>query len=572
MTLKSLGKYQLIKRIAIGGMSEIFLASQGGLHGFERAVILKRIREDLDAEQEVQEMFLDEARIAACLKHANIVHLYDVGRDEGVAYLAMEYIFGRDLMQVAERVRLHDMQLPVWFVLKVMIDSLAGLHYAHEVAEFEDKKLKVIHRDVSPQNIIISFDGVSKVLDFGIAKAEARMNKTQAGVLKGKYAYMSPEQVRGKPMDHRSDQFSMAVVFYEILTGTRLFQRDTDYSTMEAVDQCEIPPIRVLRKDVPRRLVRVLRKATRRNPKRRFASCKDMEQALHKLLRGSPVEQSMQMSVFMKDLFAHELEARERVIAEADEMQREILLKTGFEMALENTSRGRKAKAAPSAARRYQEILAAKEAKKNPDKVPTLLPDENLPEEQDTFYDGVAQQRGQQQDEPASTSTQASMRAMGQAPTRPPRSRPKTPPKTPPKPLPKSRPEPTELPPEDVASLFSDWRVLLLVFVLVLGLGFLAMQTFVEEEVAIPALSIGDNGLPNEARPGLDGFLSVSVRASVEVLVDGKSLGLGAFRNQPLTKGKHGVTLRDTNTGKKTHRSVEIVPNGEKLLAPQDWQ
>ncbi|MBW2702483.1 MAG: serine/threonine protein kinase [Deltaproteobacteria bacterium] len=561
MTLKSLGKYQLIKRIAVGGMSEIYLSSQGGLHGFERAVILKRIREDLDAEQEVQEMFLDEARIAACLKHANIVHLYDVGRDNGVAYLAMEYIFGRDLMQVAERARLVDMQLPVWFVLKVMIDSLAGLHYAHEVAEFEDKKLKVIHRDVSPQNIIISFDGVSKILDFGIAKAEARMNKTQAGVLKGKYAYMSPEQVRGKPMDHRSDQFSMAVVFYEILTGTRLFQRDTDYSTMEAVDQCEIPPIRVLRKDVPRRLVRVLRKATRRNPKRRFASCKDMEQALHKLLRGSPVEQTMQMSAFMRDLFANELEARERVIAEADDMQREILLKTGFEMALENTSRGRKAKAAPSAARRYEEILAAKEAKKNPDKVPALLPDENLPEDQDTFYDGVAQQRGQQQDEPVSTSTQASMRAMGQAPTRPPR----------PRPRPKPRPEPTELPPEEVGGLFSDWRVLLVVFALVLGLGFLGMQFF-EEEAAIPAPSIGDNGLPNEARPGLDGFLSVSVRASVEVLVDGKSLGLGAFRNQPLTKGKHTVIIRDTNTGKKTERSVEIVPNGEKLLAPQEWQ
>ena len=562
MTIKSLGKYQLIKRIAVGGMSEIFLASQGGLHGFERAVILKRIREDLDAEQEVQEMFLDEARIAACLKHANIVHLYDVGRDKGVAYLAMEYIFGRDLMQVAERARLVDMQLPFWFVLKVMIDALAGLHYAHEVAEFEDKKLKVIHRDVSPQNIIISFDGVSKVLDFGIAKAEARMNKTQAGILKGKYAYMSPEQVRGRPLDHRSDQFSMAVVFYEILTGTRLFQRETDYSTMEAVDQCEIPPIRVLRKDVPRRLVRVLRKATRRNPRRRFASCKDMERSLHKLLRGSPVEQTLQMSGFMKDLFANELEARERVIAEADDMQREILLKTGFEMALENTSRGRKAKAAPSAARRYQEILAVKEAKKNPDKVPALLPDENLPEDQDTFYDGVAQRRGQQQEEPASTSTQASMRAMGQAPTRPPR----------PRPRPKPRPEPTELPPEDSASLFSDWRVLLLIFVLVLGLGFLAMQIFVEDGPVIAAPSVGDNGLPNEARPGLDGFLSVSVRASVEVLVDGKSLGLGAFRNQPLTKGKHGVTLRDTNTGKKTHRSVEIVPNGEKLLAPQDWQ
>ncbi|MBN2494449.1 MAG: serine/threonine protein kinase [Deltaproteobacteria bacterium] len=552
--LKSLGKYHMIKRIAIGGMSEIYLASQGGLHGFERAVIVKCIREDLDTEPEVKEMFLDEARIAACLKHPNIVHLYDVGKDSGTAYLAMEYIFGRDLMQISDRARVLGWELPIQFVLKVICDTLAGLHYAHEVAEYEDRKLTVIHRDISPQNIMVSFDGVTKVMDFGIAKAEARLSRTQAGILKGKYAYMSPEQVRGKQLDHRTDQFSLAIVSYEILTGTRLFQRDTDYSTMEAVDGCEIPPIRVLRKDVPRRLVRALRKATKRNPRRRFDSTKDMERYLHKLLKGSSVEQTIYIADYMRKLFSAELDARERAIDEAGTEDREILLSTGFEMVTDQTDRRRRAPQAPSAHGRYQQILAERQSKKTRAKSSPFTEekiefetDEQTTERGRTVHDAAYQGRRTQ----VSFETDARIRGRGQRQTF-------------------QDHEITETQTESRGGLLNDWRVVLAIFVLVmLGMLFL-IDSLLDSEPEIPPPPI--SGPSTVARPGVDGFLSVSVRAGVQVWLDGKKVGSGAFRKQPVLAGSHRVILKDPESGRKENFSVNVKVDEEELLVPQGWQ
>jgi serine/threonine-protein kinase len=523
--LEQLGKYQLIKRIAVGGMSEIYLASQGGLEGFDRAVIVKCIRDDLMDEREVLDMFLDEARIAACLKQANIVHLYDVGVDDtGIPYLAMEYIFGRDLLEIADRARSLGWELPIQFILKVVCDCLAGLHYSHMVAEFEDRPLRMIHRDVSPQNIIVSFDGVTKLVDFGISKAEARLSETRAGVLKGKYAYMSPEQVRGKPLDHRSDQFSLAVVFYEVITGTRLFQRDTDYSTMEAVDRCEIPPMKVLRKDVPRRLIRALRKAMRKSPKRRFKSCMDMERYLHRLLRGSAVERTEESSSFMRKLFAQELEARDKAIAQAPEEEREIIISTGFELLGEGATRIDPIPEPPMAQNRYEEILAERQAEKTQMRAEPL-PGDTAPEDL---------QATDKQGAPVGTTVR--------------------------KPTP--------------AGLFNDWRFLVLVFVAVMVLGLFLLTMFSgDDEIAGANRDPGKpQPMATRARPGVDGFLSVSVAPRVRVFVDGEDKGTGAFRKYPVERGIHKVKLMDLESGDTRTLTINIEPDDEFIVSPMDYQ
>jgi serine/threonine-protein kinase len=534
--LGRLGKYQLIKRIAVGGMSEIFLASQGGLHGFERAVIVKCIREDLSDETEVAKMFLDEARIAACLKHSNIVHLYDVGEDGGNSYLAMEYIFGRDLMQIGDRARALGWNLPVQFVLKSMCDALAGLHYAHEVAEYEGRPLLMVHRDVSPQNIIVSFDGTSKLVDFGIAKAEARLNKTRGGVLKGKYAYMSPEQVRGKELDHRSDQFSMAVVYYEVLTGTRLFQRDTDYSTMEAVDRCEVPPIRVLRKDVPRRLVRVLRKAMRPKPKRRFNSCRDMERMLHRLLKGSAVEQTEFMAEYMRKLFGHELVARDEAIEKASGPELEILQSTGFELLDRKDTRINPIGEAPLAHIVYNEVLAqrqdaATQIRQQPT-APARKPPSHASSPQAPILDRPA--LGDEIEDGLDEDTDVRKR-----PTR---------------------------------ELMKDWR-----FMVLLGTGFFFLLLFLMILLSGPEeVDLGPEDDDFEeierpvARPGEDGWLILGVGEHVRVEINGEDQGLGAFR-RPFPKGKYKVKLKNTKTGKSAVVEVSLAADAEETITLPDF-
>lgn len=534
----TLGKYELIKRIAVGGMSEIYLASQGGLEGFERAVIVKCIREDLDTEDEVKEMFLDEARIAACLKHPNIVHLYDVGRDEDVAYLAMEYIFGRDMMSVCDRARYLGREIPIQVLVKIMCDVLAGLHYAHVVAEFEDRPLHVIHRDVSPQNILVSFDGVTKLVDFGIAKASARLSETRAGILKGKYAYMSPEQVRGKPLDHRSDQFSLAVVFYEALTHTRLFQRETDYSTMEAVDRCDVPPIKVLRKDIPRRLLRVLRKAMRRNPKRRFSSAKEMERSLHKLLRGSGVEQTERVSEFVRGLFSTELHARDRAIAGSSGDERDLIMSTGFEMISEKGTLVRAAPEPPLAFQRYEEILSERQAAATEIRAKILgTRSKGQPRgtESGSGPDEVSTDRHGSPIDGSGETTVSAKRA---------------------------------------SNLLNDWRFLVLIFAAVMVVALFLMLSFGgQRQIEAPLPDLGQpQAIRSKARPGVDGTLSVSVNPRVSVKIDGENMGKGAFQRHPLEMGLHKVVLSDPQSGQTRTVTVNIKADRDFLLSPMDFQ
>jgi serine/threonine-protein kinase len=548
--LTQLGKYQLIKRIAVGGMSEIFLASQGGLQGFERAVIVKCVRADLETDREVLDMFLDEARTAACLKHANIVHLYDVGEDREIPYLAMEYIFGRDLLQISERARQLGQELPIWFVVKVLSDALAGLHYAYEVAEFEHRPLRVVHRDISPQNIMVSFDGVTKVVDFGIAKAEARLSRTQAGILKGKYAYMSPEQVRGKSLDHRSDQFALAVVAYEVLSNTRLFQRETDYSTMEAVDACEVPPLRVLRKDVPRRLVGVLRKALRKNPRRRFATHKEMEQALHRLLKGSSVEQTGQVAEYLKTLFATELRARDRAIAAAPDEERMLLEQTGFLMLDRPETRAGPPTPVPVAERRYRDLVSGRQDEPTQARGLALQGDLAAEEEEEVTDRGPARKGG-------TSARPGARRASGRAVANTAES---------------TQPRGQALAPRAGRSRLASVGLFAAVFLGVLLLGLLVVHFLSgPETIRVARPELGEpQAMGTRARAGLDGFLSVVVGPGVRVTVDGQDMGKGSFRKLPLEAGLHTVVMKKGEE-QQTFR-VRIEADREADLSPADWQ
>src|SRR5438067_2289863 len=196
MAIDQFGKYLLLRRLALGGMAEIFLAKQTGVQGFEKLVVVKRILQNLATEKEFVGMFLDEARLAATLTHQNIVQIYDLGETDGCFYIAMEFIAGHDLLSVIKKAKSLMTGVPPEIGARIVADGCAGLHYAHTKKSLQGHPLNIVHRDVSPSNLLISYEGNTKVVDFGIAKAESHSAKTQAGVLKGKFSYMSPEQIR----------------------------------------------------------------------------------------------------------------------------------------------------------------------------------------------------------------------------------------------------------------------------------------------------------------------------------------------------------------------------------------
>ena len=275
------GRHLLLERINVGGMAEVFKAKAFGVEGFERIVAVKRILPTLVEDEEFTTMFIDEARIAAHLTHQNIVQIYELQKHAGLFFISMEYIAGRDLRQILdaqagkERTA-QDIAQASYIVSRV----LEALEYAHGKRDAAGRDLKIVHRDVTPQNIIISYEGEVKLCDFGIAKAASRVGRTQVGVLKGKFAYMSPEQVKGQDTDHRGDLFSLGVVFYEMLTGRRLFVGESDYATLEAVREAVVPPPRGFNTQITPELEAIVLRLLARDPEDRYASASDALEAL----------------------------------------------------------------------------------------------------------------------------------------------------------------------------------------------------------------------------------------------------------------------------------------------------
>jgi serine/threonine protein kinase len=314
VSIETFGKYQLLKRLAMGGMAQIYLARQRGPEGFEKLLVVKRILPHLAENDEFVRMFLDEARIAARLDHPNIVQIYDLGSQDDSFFIAMEYIHGEDLRRVWKRAERSGQLIPVPLVCRIMIEACAGLDHAHKKADGSGKPLNIVHRDISPQNILLTFEGRVKVVDFGIAKAADQATVTRSGVLKGKYSYMSPEQAAGQKVDCRSDIFALGVVLYELLTGARLFKRTTDMATLQAVAQCDILPPSRLNPRVPEDLDPIVMKALAREPGDRYADALQLQLALEDWLVAHQLPSSTaHVAAFMQDLYAARLAEEARL-------------------------------------------------------------------------------------------------------------------------------------------------------------------------------------------------------------------------------------------------------------------
>jgi serine/threonine protein kinase len=298
------GKYYLLDRVNVGGMAEVFRAKAFGVEGFERLVAVKRILPSIAEDTDFITMFIDEAKIAVQLNHANIAQIFDLGKVGDAYFIALEYVHGKDLRIIFDLARERGQTLPVGLVCYVMMKVCEGLDYAHNKRDATGRDLELVHRDISPQNVLLSFDGEVKLIDFGIAKAVGKASQTQAGILKGKFGYLSPEQVYGHLVDRRSDIFGAGIVLYELLTLERLFAGDSDFSTIEKVRTVEIPLPSVYNKRVIGELERIVMKALSRDVRTRYQTAMELHDELQRFLytQGEPFTRR-ELSAWMRQHF-----------------------------------------------------------------------------------------------------------------------------------------------------------------------------------------------------------------------------------------------------------------------------
>jgi serine/threonine-protein kinase len=278
--VQSLGRYRLYAKIAAGGMASVHFARLEGEGGFERTVAVKRLHKHLASDPEFSAMFLDEARLAARVRHPNVVPTLDVGSDGGELYVVMEYVHGEPLSRLIRFVAGEAEHIPFDIVSAIMTNVLAGLHAAHEIRDKHGEPLELVHRDISPQNILVGTDGIARVIDFGVAKARGRLMTTQDGKVKGKLGYMAPEQLRGERIDRRVDIYAAGVVLWELLTLVRLFATKDDATTLDNLLSRKVEPPSAFAADVPPELDEVVMRALARNPADRFDTAKQMAAAL----------------------------------------------------------------------------------------------------------------------------------------------------------------------------------------------------------------------------------------------------------------------------------------------------
>ena len=312
--VRQFGKFQLLKKIATGGMAEIHIAKQRGMEGFEKIVVIKMILPHLANNADFVNMFLDEARIAARLTHPNIVQIYDLGRAAGTYFIAMEYVQGENLRTIAKAARKRGGPVPLEHTVKVASQACEGLHYAHMKTDTSGNPLHIVHRDVSPQNILVSFEGMIKLVDFGIAKAVTQYAETKAGILKGKYSYMSPEQCKGRQIDNRSDVFSMGIVLWELATGVRLYKKSSELMILKEITEGKVTPPREINQQIPAELEAIILKALEKHPDNRFQDGQQMHLALEEFMKNRGLTSStVHLSAYMRELFKGKLDGLRKI-------------------------------------------------------------------------------------------------------------------------------------------------------------------------------------------------------------------------------------------------------------------
>ena len=298
------GRYSLLGHLATGGMAEVWLARQLGMQGFEKIVVIKRARPEL-ADHETTALFLDEARLVATLEHPNIAQVYEIGAVNGSYFFVMEYVDGADVRRLIETSIAKRYPIALADALYIISHVCTALHYAHEKHDLEGRPLNIIHRDVSPSNVLVSHDGAIKVCDFGIAKAHNRKTEdTQSGVLKGKFSYMSPEQCQSKPIDRRSDVFSIGILLYELSTQSKLFRGTSDFALLQQIVENPIPLPSARVPNYPRELQQIVMKALAKNPAERYQTAQALQLDLEEFAREHKLAMSsIRIAKLMSALF-----------------------------------------------------------------------------------------------------------------------------------------------------------------------------------------------------------------------------------------------------------------------------
>jgi serine/threonine protein kinase len=300
---RQFGPYRLIRQIAVGGMAEIHLAKTAGIAGFEKHVALKMIHPNFAENDQFIQMLVDEAKIAVQLTHGNIAQTFDLGRVGDTYYITMEYVDGADLYKILQRASEQNLEMPLDVCAFVGKEISSALDHAHRKRDHVGKPLGIVHRDVSPQNVLVSYSGEVKLVDFGIAKATMKVRQTAAGVIKGKYYYMSPEQAWGNPIDHRSDIFSAGIVLYELITGQMLYLEEDMHKLLEMARNADIAPPSKLRRGVPPQLERIIMRALAKVPGERYQSAGDLAADLERFLHAyAPVFTASKLSSLLRQV------------------------------------------------------------------------------------------------------------------------------------------------------------------------------------------------------------------------------------------------------------------------------
>jgi serine/threonine protein kinase len=310
-----LGKYRLLARLGTGGMAEVLLARLDGPAGFSKYFAIKRMRPELTLHREFIDLFLEEARTASLLSHTNICQVNELSTDGGDYFMVLEYLEGVAVSSALVKALTNPTALPIPFMVAIAQQACEGLHYAHEMADEHGRAYNIIHRDISPPNLFVTVGGVVKVLDFGISKSRDSVVKTLTGQIRGKFAYMSPEQLRGEKLDRRSDVFSLGIVLFELLTGRRLFRRKSRLEVFKAIVKERIPNASEVRADLPPMLVAVLDQALARDRDQRFSNARAFGEALGDSIRelGGPLN-TQGVAALVRESFQGELESRRQLL------------------------------------------------------------------------------------------------------------------------------------------------------------------------------------------------------------------------------------------------------------------
>jgi serine/threonine protein kinase len=298
-----------MSHLASGGMAELYIARQEAVGGFEKELVLKMLQERYATNPRVLQMFLDEARLAAKLNHQNIVHMYDVDKVGGIHYIAMEYIHGETVTDIVRKSIADGGFLPLEHAVQIVADTAAGLEYAHEARDSDGRPARIVHRDVSPSNILVTYEGITKIVDFGIAKVQDQIRE-ESGMRPGKVSYMSPEQVKGEVADHRADIYSLGIILYEITVGRRLWRGPPEEVLRRIVEE-QVPPPTYVRRGYPHALELIIMKALEKRPQHRQQSAAELQHELLEFMEEAGLKSGpRRLARYMKDLFGVDASAR----------------------------------------------------------------------------------------------------------------------------------------------------------------------------------------------------------------------------------------------------------------------